>query len=361
MARTRVFILDDSALMRQMLAEILGSDPDIEVVGSAADPYAAWPKMRSSLPDVLTLDVEMPRMDGITFLEKLMHAHPMPVVMVSSLTERGCDTTLRALALGAVDFVTKPKIDLASGTADLAGEIVAKVKAAARARVLPRKAAVARPPGARDAAPRGATPMFSATYKVLALGASTGGTQALEAVLTQMPADAPGIVIVQHMPEKFTTSFAARLDTLCRIRVKEAESGDRVLPGHALLAPGNFHMRVVRSGANWTVQLDQEPPINRHRPSVDALFHSCARQLAQNAVGVIMTGMGDDGARGLLAMRQAGAHTIAQNEETCVVFGMPREAIAMGGAAEVCALDSIPVRALSATGHTGGSIGRAAA
>jgi two-component system, chemotaxis family, protein-glutamate methylesterase/glutaminase len=360
MERTKVFILDDSALMRQMLTEILASDPGIEVVGAAADPYAAWPKMRSTLPDVLTLDVEMPRMDGITFLEKLMHAHPMPVVMVSSLTERGCDTTLRALELGAVDFVTKPRIDVKQGTMELGQELIDKVKAAARARVVPKRQPIVPLPEFAEA-PRVGAPMFSATYKVIALGASTGGTQALEAVLTAMPADAPGIVIVQHMPEKFTTSFAARLNELCRIRVKEASHGDRILPGHALLAPGNYHMRVVRSGANYSVTLDQEEPINRHRPSVDALFHSCAKQLGQNAVSAIMTGMGDDGARGMVAMRQAGAHTIAQNEATCVVFGMPREAIAMGGAIDVLPLDGIAARTLSAAGHGGRSSGRAAA
>lgn len=360
MERTKVFILDDSALMRQMLTEILASDPGIEVVGAAADPYAAWPKMRSTLPDVLTLDVEMPRMDGITFLEKLMHAHPMPVVMVSSLTERGCDTTLRALELGAVDFVTKPRIDVKQGTLQLGQELIDKVKAAARARVVPKRQPLVPLPDVPEA-PRVAAPMFSATYKVIALGASTGGTQALEAVLTSMPADAPGIVIVQHMPEKFTTSFAARLNELCRIRVKEAAHGDRILPGHALLAPGNFHMRVVRSGANYSVTLDQEEPINRHRPSVDALFHSCAKQLGQNAVAAIMTGMGDDGARGMVAMRQAGAHTIAQNEATCVVFGMPREAIAMGGAIDVLPLEAIGARTLSAAGHGGRATGRAAA
>jgi two-component system chemotaxis response regulator CheB len=324
--RVRVLVVDDSALVRQLIVEILSRDPALEVVGSAADPYAAWDKIQRLNPDVITLDVEMPRMDGLTFLEKLMRAHPMPVVMVSSLTERGCDATLRALELGALDFVTKPRIDVARGTAELAGEIVAKVKIAGGVKLR------AKPPSrpVEPAAPRRV--MFQSTYKIAAIGASTGGTEALRELLCALPPDAPGAVIVQHMPERFTRAFADRLNTLSRIRISEARDGDRVLPGHALIAPGNYHMELARSGADYRVRVFMAEPKNRHRPSVDVLFDSCARAAGQNAVGVILTGMGDDGARGLLAMRKAGARTVAQDEATCVVFGMPKEAIAMGAA-----------------------------
>lgn len=338
MDKLKVLIVDDSALVRQLLTEILARDPAIEVVGAASDPYMARDKILRLGPDVLTLDVEMPRMDGLTFLEKLMRAHPMPVVMVSSLTERGCETTLRALELGAVDFVTKPKIDVHTGTLDMAELIVAKVKAAARARV-----GVTRKPGTpRQAVAMSSEALIKSTYKVIAIGASTGGTEALKEVLEPLPPDSPGIVMVQHMPEKFTASFAARLNSLSRIRVSEARDGDRILPGHALLAPGNFHMEVVRSGADYRVRVFQDPPVNHHRPSVDVLFRSCARFVGANAVAAILTGMGDDGARGMFAMRQAGARTVAQDEATCVVFGMPREAIALGGAEEVAPLERIP-------------------
>jgi len=338
MDRIKVLIVDDSALVRQLLAEILGRDPALEVVGVASDPYMARDKILRLGPDVLTLDVEMPRMDGLTFLEKLMRAHPMPVVMVSSLTERGCETTLRALELGAVDFVTKPKIDVHTGTLDMAELIVAKVKAAARARVTVNR----KPSAPRAAVTMSSEALIKSTYKVIAIGASTGGTEALKEVLEPLPPDSPGIVMVQHMPEKFTASFAARLDSLSRIRVSEARDGDRILPGHALLAPGNYHMEVVRSGADYRVRVFQDPPVNHHRPSVDVLFRSCARFVGANAVGAILTGMGDDGARGMFAMRQAGARTVAQDEATCVVFGMPREAIALGGAEEVASLERIP-------------------
>jgi two-component system chemotaxis response regulator CheB len=338
MKKSRVLIVDDSALMRQVLQQILQSDPGLEVVGVAGDPFVARDKIKALNPDVLTLDVEMPRMDGLTFLEKLMKGHPMPVVMVSSLTEKGCDTTLRALSLGAIDFITKPKLDVKSGTLDLAEEIVAKVKSAAAARVLPR----------RVAAPQSAPPatvsylaQIKATHKVVAIGASTGGTEALKDLLEVLPADFPGIVIVQHMPEKFTAQFAKRLDSLCRIIVKEAEDGDRVLPGHALLAPGGKHMLLVRRGAEYSVKITATEPVNRHRPSVDVLFDSVAEQAGNNAVGVILTGMGNDGARGMLAMKNAGAFNVAQDEASCVVFGMPKEAIAMGGAHEVHALTKI--------------------
>ncbi len=342
MKKIRVLIVDDSAVMRQILKEVLSRDASLEVVGVASDPMIARDMILRLQPDVLTLDVEMPRMDGLTFLEKLMRAHPMPVVMISSLTERGCETTLRALELGAIDFISKPKVDVADGTVQLAGEIVEKVKSAARAKV----AAVRKRAAAPSPQPLMSQSLLRSTHQVIAIGASTGGTEALREVLEPLPADAPGIVMVQHMPEKFTRSFADRLDTLCRIRVKEACDGDRVLPGHALLAPGNFHMEVVRSGAEYRVRVFAADPVNRHRPSVDVLFRSCARYLGTNVVGVILTGMGADGAQGLLQMRQAGARTIAQDEASCVVFGMPKEAIALGGAEEILPLGQIPSAAL---------------
>lgn len=340
MKKTKVLIIDDSALIRQVLAEILASDSSLEVVGTASDPYMARDKILRLQPDVLTLDVEMPRMDGVTFLEKLMRAHPMPVVMVSSLTEAGCETTLRALELGAVDFVTKPKLDIKTGTLDLADEIVAKVKSAAGAKVAARRQRAAAVPPVRMQA------MIKSTHKVIAIGASTGGTEALREILEVMPADSPGIVIVQHMPANFTTAFAKRLDSLSSVSVHEAADGDRVLPGHALLAPGGYHMDIVRSGAEYRVRVFLSEPVNRHRPSVDVLFNSCARYLGANGVGAILTGMGDDGARGMLAMRGAGAQTIAQDEASCVVFGMPREAIQMGAAGEVAPLSRIPAALL---------------
>jgi two-component system, chemotaxis family, protein-glutamate methylesterase/glutaminase len=340
--RLRVMVVDDSALMRQVIADILSRDRSIEVVGVAADPFSAWDKIQCQKPDVLTLDVEMPRMDGITFLEKLMRAHPMPVVMVSSLTERGCETTLRALELGALDFVTKPRVDMARGVTELGDEIIAKVKSAGIAKI--RRGRSPAPVGADRGERRPA--MFKATHKIIAIGASTGGTEALREVLCTMPPDSPGVVIVQHMPERFTRAFADRLDGLCRIRVSEARDGDRVLPGHALIAPGNFHMELTRSGAEYGVRVFSAEPVNRHRPSVDVLFHSCARAAGPNATGVILTGMGDDGARGLLAMRTAGAHTIAQDEASCVVFGMPKEAIELGAAEFVAPLPHISEAAL---------------
>ncbi|HUK25767.1 MAG TPA: chemotaxis response regulator protein-glutamate methylesterase [Terriglobales bacterium] len=354
MGKIRVLIVDDSALIRQVLTEIFAQDPEIEVVGTAADPYVAREKILRLNPDVLTLDVEMPRMDGLSFLEKLMRARPMPVLMVSSLTQRDCDTTVRALELGAVDYVTKPHLDVRTGTLEQADEIISKVKMAARARVRRHTqppAAVATP--AAVSGPGKASLGFHTTHKVIAVGASTGGTEALVHLLTPMPADSPGIVIVQHMPEHFTRSFAARLDTLCRMRVKEAEDGNPVLPGHVLVAPGNYHMAVKRSGVSVSVKVFQSEPVNRHRPSVDVLFDSCAQVLGGNAVGVIMTGMGADGARGLLAMREAGSYTIAQDEESCVVFGMPREAIEMGAAEEIASLDNLAASTLQAIAAPG--------
>lgn len=346
MAKTKVLVVDDSALMRQMITEILKQDPEIEVVGTAADPYAAREKILALNPDVLTLDVEMPRMDGLVFLEKLMAGRPMPVVMLSSLTERGCETTMRALELGAVDFVTKPKLDLVDGMDHLIEEIITKVKQAATAKVQNRtpRSTAKHAPVVKSAS----SALITSTHKVIAIGGSTGGTEALMEVLVALPPDSPGVVAVIHMPEGFTRSYAERLDRNCQIRVKEAADGDRILPGHALIAAGNFHMQAIRSGATYSVRVFSAPPVNRHRPSVNVLFSSCAQHLGRNAVGVILTGMGNDGAEGLLAMKNAGAKTIAQDEASCVVFGMPREAIVMGAADTILPLNRISGAALQA-------------
>jgi two-component system chemotaxis response regulator CheB len=332
----KVLIVDDSALMRQLLTQILISDPEIKVAGTAADPFVAREKIKTLQPDVLTLDIEMPRMDGLTFLEKLMRGHPMPVVMISSLTQKGADTTLRALSLGAIDFVSKPKLDVSDGTVDQAEEIIAKVKAAARAKV--RNSSPPQIPAAETASRPW---QFSATHKVVAIGASTGGTEALRELLAPLPADFPGIVMVQHMPETFTAAFAKRLDSLCRIHVQEARDADRVLPGHALLAPGGHQMALVRRGAEYAVRVYRGERVNRHLPSVDVLFNSCAQQLGKNALGVLLTGMGNDGAQGMLRMKQAESFTIAQDEATSVVFGMPKEAIRLGAVDQVLPLGQI--------------------
>jgi two-component system chemotaxis response regulator CheB len=343
---TRVLIVDDSALMRQLLSKIINSDPMLQVVGVAGDPYAAREQIKARNPDVLTLDVEMPKMDGLTFLEKLMRGHPMPVVMISSLTERGADITLRALALGAIDYVSKPKLDVTSGTIEQAEEIVTKIKAAAKVRVRGAQGQ----PGTAPALPTGYN--FSATHKVVAIGASTGGTEALKELLMPLPADFPGIVMVQHMPETFTKPFSERLNSLCRIHVRQAQDGDRILPGHALLAPGGHQMEVVRRGMEYAVHVYRGERVNRHLPSVDVLFCSCAQQLGKNAVGVLLTGMGADGAKGLLEMKEARAFTIAQDEATCVVFGMPREAILLGAVDQVLALGRIPAALLQRLSST---------
>lgn len=344
MAKIRVLTVDDSALMRQVLATLLAKDREIEVVGSAPDPFIAREKIKALNPDVLTLDVEMPKMDGLTFLEKLMRGHPMPVVMVSSLTEAGCQTTLRALELGAVDFITKPKIDLREGMEDVAQDLIAKVKAASVAKVrgLGQWASGGAEPLAARHVPLASSAMIKTTDTIIAIGSSTGGTEAVKDVLEVLPPNTPPILITQHMPERFTKTWADRLNSLSRISVKEAQDGDSVLPGHALVAPGNYHMTLVRSGARYTVRLNQDPPVNRHRPSVDVMFASVAQYAGANAVGVILTGMGGDGAREMLTMKQAGAYTIAQDEASCVVFGMPKEAIKMGGVDKVLPLADIP-------------------
>lgn len=345
--KIKVLIVDDSALIRSVMSEIIGSQKDMEVVGTAPDPIVARDLIKQTNPDVLTLDVEMPRMDGLDFLEKLMRLRPMPVVMVSSLTERGAEITLRALELGAVDFVAKPKLSIQSGMLEYADQIADKVRAASRAKIKQRQVTANDP---TKAVADGALPQirnpFTSSEKLIIIGASTGGTEAIKDFLMQMPSDCPGILITQHMPEGFTRSFANRLDTLCKITVKEAVSGERVLPGHAYIAPGHSHLLLARSGANYVAELDQGPPVNRHRPSVDVLFNSAAAYAGKNAVGVILTGMGKDGALGMLEMKKAGAYNFAQDEASCVVFGMPREAIAVGATHEVGSLRALPAMVL---------------
>jgi len=333
MGKIRVLCVDDSSMMRQLMTEIINSHTDLEMVATAPDPLVARDLIKEFNPDVLTLDVEMPRMDGLDFLEKLMRLRPMPVVMVSSLTGKGSEITLRALELGAVDFVTKPSLGIREGMLAYSQMIGDKVRAASRAKLHTRRPSPS--PVMLKAGP------LLSSEKLIAIGASTGGTEAIRHVLQPLPATSPALLITQHMPPGFTRSFAERLNKLCQITVKEAEDGERVLPGHAYIAPGAMHMELTRSGANYQVKLHDGPPVNRHKPSVDVLFKSVAQYAGRNAVGVILTGMGNDGAAGLLAMNKAGAWTIAQNEASCVVFGMPREAIALGGASEVVDLHQI--------------------
>ena len=343
--RIKVVCVDDSALIRSVMTEIIDSHADMQVVGVAADPLQARDLIKAVNPDVLTLDVEMPRMHGLDFLERLMRLRPMPVVMVSSLTAQGSEIALRALELGAVDFVAKPRLGVRDGLLGYSEEIAGKIRAAFVARPrTPRPAAAARTEPAAEAPLR--SPLLS-TEKLIIIGASTGGTEAIREVLQPLPPDCPAVLVAQHMPAGFTRSFAQRLDGLCRLTVKEAEHGERVLPGHAYIAPGAFHLSLVRSGANYVAQVDQSPPVNRHRPSIDVLFDSAARHAGRNAIGVILTGMGRDGADGLLRMRQAGAYTLAQDEHSCVVFGMPREAIAIGAADEVAPLAEMGRRVLA--------------
>ena len=343
--KIQVLIIDDSALIRKVLSEIINSQNDMQVIGAAPDPLVAREMIRNLNPDVLTLDVEMPKMDGLDFLERLMRLRPMPVVMVSTLTERGSDVTLRALELGAVDFVSKPKLDIASGMLDYTQDITDKIRAAAIARVAHRHANVATRDSAALRQPALSIRMAS-TEKLIIIGASTGGTEAIKDVLVQLPPDSPGVMIAQHMPEGFTRSFADRLNNLCRITVKEAEHGERVLPGHAYVAPGHSHLLLKKSGANYVTELSQSEPVNRHRPSVDVLFRSAAKHAGANAIGVILTGMGKDGALGLREMRLAGAYTFAQDEASCVVFGMPKEAIAIEAVDEVVSINDMTRRVI---------------
>jgi len=354
MKRIKVMIVDDSAVVRQVASEVLKADPEIEVLCAVADPLLAMERMKMQWPDVIVLDIEMPRMDGITFLKKIMHERPTPIVICSTLTEAGAQTTMEALAAGAVSIITKPKIGLKQFLNQASEDLVAATKAAAQANVR-RLVARAQPlpvsvklnaDAILSAAPDRA--LIRTTERVVAIGTSTGGTQALEKILTSLPAIAPGIVIVQHMPEKFTAAFAERLDALCHVDVREAQNNDRVMPGRALIAPGGKHMLLKRSGAQYMVEVRDGPPVNRHCPSVDVLFRSVAKVAGANALGIIMTGMGDDGARGLKEMRDAGASTVAQDEATCIVFGMPREAIRLGAAMRVLPLEELPAAILRA-------------
>jgi two-component system chemotaxis response regulator CheB len=339
MKTIKVMVVDDSAVVRQVLTGLLGAAPDMQVIAAVADPLLAIERLKQQWPDVIVLDVEMPRMDGITFLRKIMQERPTPVVICSTLTEKGAKTTLEALAAGAVSIVTKPKLGLKQFLLEASDDLVATVRNAAHAKVrrlaVRAEAPALAPVGKNTAdvilAPTGSRAMTQTTERVVAIGTSTGGTQALEEVLTALPRVSPGIVIVQHMPEKFTAAFASRLDGLCQIAVKEAETNDRVVPGRALIAPGGRHVVLKRSGAQYFVEVVDGPLVNRHRPSVDVMFRSVAKSAGVNALGIIMTGMGDDGAAGLLEMRNAGARTVAQDEESCVVYGMPKEAVKRGG------------------------------
>ena len=349
MPKIKVLIVDDSALVRQTLSDIISSDPELEVIGMAQDPVVAVQKISEQAPDVITLDVEMPRMDGITFLQKIMAQHPIPVVMCSSLTEKGSETALKAMEFGAVDIITKPKMGTKQFIEESRIRICDSIKAAAASRIRPMRAV-------REVSPKynadvimeapNANAMVQTTEKIVAVGASTGGTEALSTFLQMLPEDSPGIVIVQHMPEHFTAAFAKRLNSICRVTVKEGENNDSVVRGHVLIAPGNKHMLLKRSGARYYVEVKDGPLVSRHRPSVDVLFRSAARYAGKNAVGVIMTGMGDDGAHGMKEMHEAGARTIAQDENSCVVFGMPGEAIKLGGVDKVLPLEKIAAEVL---------------
>ena len=348
----KVLVVDDSALVRRLLSAMLMRAPDIQVVGTASDPYAAREKIKSLNPDVITLDVEMPRMDGITFLENLMRLRPMPVVMVSSLTQRGADVTLRALELGAIDFVAKPRIDIAGTLEDYENELIAKVRVAAQARVLPRSAKRAREIDERNSTSAvvpalSARTMLRTTERIVALGASTGGTEAIREMLEEMPPDAPAIIISQHIPAAFSKSFADRMNRSSPMAVCEAQDGQQILPGHAYVAPGDRHILVERDGARYLCRLSSGPHVNRHRPSVDVMFRSVAQNVGPNGVGVLLTGMGDDGARGLKEMLDAGAATIAQDEASSVVWGMPGSAVKIGAAAHVLPLHQIAAQVLA--------------
>jgi two-component system chemotaxis response regulator CheB len=344
-----VLIVDDSAVVRQTLAEVLSSDPEIEVIATAGDPFVATDRIREQLPDVITLDIEMPRMDGLTFLKKIMSQHPIPVVICSSLAGEGTQSAFKALDYGAVEIVTKPRLGTKLFLEESRIALCETVKAAAAARLrILHPASAVQPKLTADAILSPAThAMAETTEKVVVIGASTGGTEALKTLLESLPPDTPGIVIVQHMPELFTRAFASRLDGLCAITVKEAETNDTVIRGRALIAPGNHHLLLKRSGARYFVEVKDGPLVCRHRPSVDVLFRSAARYAGRNAVGVILTGMGDDGARGMMEMKQTGAATVAQDEATCIVYGMPKEAVKLGGVDKVLPLQSIAGAILS--------------
>jgi two-component system, chemotaxis family, protein-glutamate methylesterase/glutaminase len=370
--KTRVLVIDDSALVRGLLTAIINAQPDMQCVGAAGDPLIAREMIRNLNPDVLTLDIEMPNMDGIEFLSRLMRLRPMPVVMVSTLTERNADATLRALELGAVDFVAKPKIGIADGLKSLAQDITDKVRIAARSTVRrtppaasSASATVSTPNVQRPAPMPSATPTSSmsalhrlSTEKVVFIGASTGGTEATREVLMQLPHDFPAVMITQHMPPGFTRSYAARLDSLCQIRVAEAIHGERVLPGHAYIAPGGMHLSVARSGANYIAHVQAGEPVNRHMPSVEVLFNSAAQVVGPNAYALMLTGMGGDGAKAMRTMRDAGSFNLVQDEHSCVVFGMPREAIAAGAAHEVLPLSQLATRLMTALRGQGAGVSR---
>lgn len=353
--KTRVLICDDSAVMRAMLGEIVNSAPDLEVVGAASDPLEARELIKQLNPDVLTLDVEMPRMNGLEFLERLMRLRPMPVVMISTMTREGSETTLQALEMGAVDFMPKPRVDPTGGLNAYAQEICEKIRAASQARLGRAKAPLARVAG-RPGSGIAGLGQAALAQRLIAIGASTGGTEAIKEVLSGLPGECPPIVMVQHMPEMFTGSFAKRLDGLCPMRVKEAEDGEKVVPGTAYLAPGHSHLALRRSAGGLVCALSQSEPVNRHRPAVDVLFRSVAEIVGRQAIGVLLTGMGKDGAQGLLAMRQAGAWTVAQDQESCIVYGMPREAVAIGAAAESAPLKEVAQRVWARMGSERRSI-----
>ena len=373
MEKTRVLVVDDSALIRKLLSKIVNAQSDMVAVGAAPDPLVARDMIKELMPDVLTLDIEMPKMDGLEFLEKLMRLRPMPVVMVSTLTERGAEATMRALELGAVDFVAKPRLDIDKGMAEYAQEITDKIRIAARAKLrIARGAVTAADPAMRNSAqlamlagaaapalrPAAGPGRLASTEKLILIVASTGGTEAIREVLIGMPADSPGILITQHMPAGFTKSFAERLNKCCHLAVKEAEDGERVLPGHAYIAPGSHHLLLRKSGANYITALSDAPPVNRHRPSVEVLFKSGAEVAGPNIVGVMLTGMGKDGAQAMREMRDAGSWNLVQDEASCVVFGMPREAIAAGAASAVAALKDISGLIIAQLGRQGARINR---
>ena len=352
MKKIRVLIVDDSALIRKMLTELLSGAPDIEVIGSAPDPLVAREKIKKLNPDVLTLDVEMPRMDGLTFLSNLMRLRPMPVVMVSSLTQKGADTTLQALEMGAVDFVAKPEVDLAGTFHDYAEEIISKIRVASHANVKPLsriRNSIKTPPkySADEVISKLPSRNLKTTDQIIAVGASTGGTEAIKEFLTMMPADSPGIVITQHIPEAFSEPFSRRMDGICDMKVFHAEDGQQIIPGHVYIAPGGRHLLIERSGARYYCRLNDGAPVNRHKPSVDVLFRSVVQHVGNNAIGVILTGMGDDGARGMKELHDIGAPTIAQDEQSSVVWGMPGEAVKLGAVDEVLPLSRIHQKVLS--------------